>query len=77
MIRVIIVAVAAAAASGCTIVGGPGFDPTSGAFAVLADVDGDGAADGVVFGCVPGEPQPACHWQGIRPIGWWPLRVQP
>jgi len=79
--RIIIAGAAAAVAtSGCTIIGGPGYDPVSGSFAVVADVDDDGVGDGIVFGCVAdpaAEQLPACHWQGIRPLGWWPLRVQP
>ena len=77
----LLAAAAAAAvlvAPGCTIIGGPGHDPASGAYAFIVDLDDDQHADGIIFGCVhnPDVP-PACQWQGIRPLGWWPLRVQP
>lgn len=37
--------------SGCTIMGGPGFDVETGTYAFLIDLDDDGWANGIWSGC--------------------------
>lgn len=76
MKRILILAAAAAALSGCTIVGAPGYDPASGTYAYLVDLTGDGVGDGIISGCLTSAENPKpCGDLGIPPHQWLPFEV--